>query len=487
MTQAPYLAFASPGLTELDLRLDGVAGHEQISHFYEIDALLSAPEGPLTAAEIDALLLSPCLLALGATEEDVVHGLVESVEELDTGDDQDARYLVRVVPNMWLLTLSKGSRVFQGLTLAGLIEQVLGGYQLRAGADFDLRITKGGPPREYVVQYQESDFQFLERWLERSGVFYWFEHRREGEILRVADENADATRIDEPIAYRGRHNLREDGVTTIWDFRCRARRRPAHVVLADYNYRTPHVALVAHEVVDAERGFGVVFDYGEHFKDVDEGKAIAGLRAERLRSEQRTFAGKTDSPRVRVGHTFTLSGHPVEGYDGEYLVTALDYRAGRAIRGDKANSGASPYEATFTAIPKGVPYRPEMSTPTPRIHAVINAHVEADTDGALSQMDDQGRYKVRLPFDLAGAEGTKASRWVRMAQPYSGSGYGFSFPLHKGAEVLLAHVGGDPDRPVILAAIPNAHSVGPSTAKNASQSVIKTASGIRIEMEDNQS
>ena len=59
-------------------------------------------------------------------------------------------------------------------------------------------------------------------------------------------------------------------------------------------------------------------------------------------------------------------------------------------------------------------------------------------------------------------------------------------PLHNGAEVLIAHVGGDPDRPVIVGAVPNSSTKSPVVADNLTQSVIRTASGIHVEMEDQQ-
>ena len=71
-----------------------------------------------------------------------------------------------------------------------------------------------------------------------------------------------------------------------------------------------------------------------------------------------------------------------------------------------------------------------------------------------------------------------------MAQSYSGAGYGSHFPLHKGAEVILAFIGGDPDRPIIVGAVPNAHTPSPSASRNATQSVIQSASGLRFVMED---
>jgi type VI secretion system secreted protein VgrG len=60
-------------------------------------------------------------------------------------------------------------------------------------------------------------------------------------------------------------------------------------------------------------------------------------------------------------------------------------------------------------------------------------------------------------------------------------------PLHCGAEVLVAHVNGDPDRPVLVGAVPNPATKSPSIDANATQSVVRTASGIHIEHEDRQS
>ena len=71
-----------------------------------------------------------------------------------------------------------------------------------------------------------------------------------------------------------------------------------------------------------------------------------------------------------------------------------------------------------------------------------------------------------------------------MAQAYAGSSYGQHFPLHKGAEVLIAHIDGNPDRPVIVGAVPNPATPSPVIKGNATQSVMQTASGIRVERED---
>src|SRR5262249_23543881 len=155
------------------------------------------------------------------------------------------------------------------------------------------------PKREYVVQYEESDWDFLQRWLEHEGLYYWFEHGGTNEVLIISDSRDDATPIPGPsnVRYRDRNNLSTGGATTIGDWEIEQKRLPARVVVFDYNYRTPATRLVAKAPVDDKTGFGTMMRYGEHFKNVDEGAAVAKLRAERLACERRVYTGHTDCSR----------------------------------------------------------------------------------------------------------------------------------------------------------------------------------------------
>ena len=80
--------------------------------------------------------------------------------------------------------------------------------------------------------------------------------------------------------------------------------------------------------------------------------------------------------------------------------------------------------------------------------------------------------------------GGKASCWVRMMQPYAGEGMGFFAPLHKGTEVMLSFVGGNPDEPVITAAVFNPQTPSQVTDANATQIQLHSAAGQKFLMED---
>ncbi|MCI5208937.1 MAG: type VI secretion system tip protein VgrG, partial [Candidatus Electrothrix sp. ATG2] len=142
------------------------------------------------------------------------------------------------------------------------------------------------------------------------------------------------------------------------------------------------------------------------------------------------------------------------------------------------------YFNNFSCIPAEVQFRPERLAEKTRLDGTLNATVDAAGDGQYAEIDDQGRYKVKLPFDQGDAAEGKASRWVRMAQPYAGADYGMHFPLHKGTEVLLTFVDGDPDRPIIAGAVPNPETATPVKGGNQTQSMIRTGGGNQIRIED---
>ncbi len=485
------VAFVSGAASDDDVRLIGLVGRERLSRLYEFDLVITRAEY-FTESEIEALLKSPCAVTMGPRKGAVVHGVLESVRLLDSDRNTFARYALKLVPTVWLLTLARTNRLFQDLTIPDIVKKILTQYGLSAGSDFEILVSGAAPKREYVVQYNETDWDFIQRWLEHEGFFYWFEHGETCEKLVISNSNQAATPIDGPpsLSYRDPNNLSSGNVSTVWDVQLRQRRIPARLAVYDYNYRVPTIDLLVKKDVDTKNGFGSVFFYGEHFKDNDQGAAIAKVRAQRMLTEQKTLTGRTDCWAFRVGHAFELENHHLSSLDKKYLITGIEHHAGHPIeeihRGE-VRAEKRRYQSTFEAIPLDTQFRPERITPWPRIHGVLHAHIDADGAGDYAQIDDQGRYKVRIPFDGGDARGSKASRWIRLAEPYAGKSYGAHFPLHKGTEVLVAHIDGDPDRPLIIGAVPNTHTVSPSTSANATQSVVMTASGIRIELEDLQS
>ncbi len=479
--------FATGALPQGDLRLLGFWGVEEISRLSRFELLIRHDPGALSDEQIDALFKAPCGVAMGPEKGDVVRGVVTRVRSIDIPGEPGAHYVVTMEPTASLLTLGRNSRVFQDLTVPEIAASIFTQYGLAPDRDYELRVTGLARKYEFIVQYQESDWDFLQRWFEREGYFYWFEHRGHGDVIAIADDNGAAPRFraNRRIHYGDRNNLGAGRVASIAGFELDQRRIPSRVVVMDYNYRRPQERIRSSAEVDVKRGFGTVISYGEHPKDSVDGERLAALRAERLRAEQRTFTGTTDSSGLRAGMTFELYNHRDSSWDIPYLTTRIEHRGGAAVAGTPHDKDYEVYRGELRCLPASVPFRPERLTPWPRIHGFMHGHVAGDSNGTFAEIDEHGRYKVKLTFDTVNRMGRSASRWIRMAQHHAGGGEGTHHPIRKGAEVMIIFLDGDPDRPVILGAVPNMITASPIRDLTETQAVMKTPSGIRVEIEDN--
>ncbi|MBW2525598.1 MAG: hypothetical protein JRI23_15550, partial [Deltaproteobacteria bacterium] len=184
------LGFASAALDD-EVVLEGVRGHEELSRLYEYELLLRTQEGPLSSSQIDDLLDEPCVIALGDRAGDLVHGLLAEIETIDAPRQGGARYRARLVPHMALLSQGSNSAVYQETSVPDMVRSILTEHGFQDGTHFDVRVAQQAksPVREYLVQYQESNWDFIQRWLEHEGFFYWFNHHKDGAELVIADAN----------------------------------------------------------------------------------------------------------------------------------------------------------------------------------------------------------------------------------------------------------------------------------------------------------
>ena len=139
---------------------------------------------PSSTSRPDALVNQP--LAIEAEAGDPkrwFHGLVSEFRLVKL-EERVANYEVVLRPWLWLLGLTYDCRIFQNLSVIEIVEEIFGKYPEAA---FEKRLQKSYPPREYCVQYDESDLDFVQRLLEHEGIFYFFEYAEGGHTLVLAD------------------------------------------------------------------------------------------------------------------------------------------------------------------------------------------------------------------------------------------------------------------------------------------------------------
>ncbi|WP_083202888.1 contractile injection system protein, VgrG/Pvc8 family [Marinomonas gallaica] len=69
--------------------------------------------------------------------------------------------------------------------------------------NYRLSLTGDHPKREYTVQYNETDFNFLSRLFEEEGIFYYFEHKASQYKLVISENTGGYGQCEEAsVDYR---------------------------------------------------------------------------------------------------------------------------------------------------------------------------------------------------------------------------------------------------------------------------------------------
>ena len=491
--------FTASGMAEDSFSVFSFSGDEAMDTGYRFEILLLSQNAEAENNLAGAKLRFGVRRSDSGEDDAVWHGIAESAAYLgDTGDLHC--YRVVLVPRAAGLRHSTNIRIFMKLSLPGLIEDVLKKEGWTAGTDFDMRATETYGENPFVCQYNESAFAFMSRHMERQGMYSYIRQDGGGDCLVLADSTAghDALPQGSTLVFEAPAGLvnpqapRPEEV--VFAFSRVLSRRPGKVRLLEHNTDTPAVNLDVQSdpVPPEEPQWGSVTLFGEDYDTPEEGRSLAKVLSESMACRAETFEGKSHIPYLRPGYTFTLTNHG--RFQGGYLLVSVRHQGSRAAElgaslgiAAAGESGPDGYANAFTCIPAKTRYRAEIRTPRPKIHGVIGAAVDVAGDRQCVILDDQGRYTVKFFFDphtRGFGGGGKDSIPLRMMQAHAGFESGIHFPLQNAVEVLVAFVGGNPDRPVILGALPNPEMPSPVKDKNQRVNIVSTPGGHRIVMDD---
>ncbi len=468
----------------------GFRGTEALSTPYRFNVWLSIPtvvdDFDMADAVGSRVSLVIARTALGR-DPYLIHGVV-SVLELELEAHGRALFRAEVVPAFDRLAHSRHSRLFTNSTLPEVIAKVLTGAGFTP-ADFDLKLDGEYPVEEHICQYQESDLAFLSRWMEREGIYYFFEQGVDCEKLILVDQGAfhEALRSG-PVRYHPTVAFDGSAKECFSAFKCRRAALPAGVRIVDYDYLKPSLEFALVAPVSSS-GLGEVTEHAGRVFSPNDGRRIARLRSEELRAKEVVFHASGNVLHVRSGYLVVVEDHPRAAFNTSYLVTELEHVGNQGALTPELQrltglDAGQMYQVELTAIPADVQFRAARRTDWPRIYGHENGFVDGEAESDYAQLDEHGRYRVKFRFDESELRSGAASTYVRMAQPHGGTVEGFHFPLRKGTEVLLTFLGGDPDRPVIAAVVPNAHTPSPVTRANHTANVLQTGGRNRFELED---
>jgi len=429
------------------LKVVRFAGDEGLSRLFEFQIEVASD-----GAELDDYVGKAGVLAIeGIDEPRFVHGFIRQAEYVGESRNYLLHELV-LVPQIWRLQNRQDCRIFQEMRTPDIIHQVL--TEAGVPADkFRFELNDAYAPRNYCVQYRESDLDFISRLLEEDGIFYFFEHSMDKHVLVMADKaGAHPTIPGNPVLWfnapGGLVNDREH----VDSFRFAQSVRPGRVALRDFYFPTPDLNMEVGEASDRDPELEV-YDYPGEYRTPergapDRGATIARTRLEALQVHRRMGNGASDCMRMTAGCTFTLQAHPANELNKAYKLVRVVHHAAQPQVLDEDASGEFSYHNEFMCMESSVPFRPTRVTPRPFVRGIQSATV-VGPPGEEIHTDEQGRVKVQFHWDRRGEHNEHSSCWIRVSQLWAGAGWGAMFLPRIGHEVLVDFIEGDPDRPIV--------------------------------------
>lgn len=476
LNQASY-TFKTDALSNNELRVLRFSGREAISQpfVFMLQLVSDLPKVDLDAqVNTRATLSLRGLLPSGERYFRYVHGVVESFRQVKIGKKYSL-YQAVLVPTLGPLKYRRGSRIFQKLTTAQIVKKIL--QDAKVPSDRVNQMLHGSyGERDFCVQYQESDLHFIQRLLEEDGIFYFFEHDQNKDVLEIGD--GEHAFVDTPhlasLRCAEHPHLYEE---VVYDLHAESNLRSGGVRMRDYRFKQPNLDLEVEKEADSFGDLEVYLYPGEYVEQ-SLGERLAKTRRDELQHDRQRLVFQTSCRALLPGYTFELSESGRDDFDGKYLVLSVEHQGSQpqALKEEQRGGDALAYSARVVCIPHDAVYRPPRITHRPIIPGVQVA-VVVGPPGEEIHCDEHGRVKVQFPWDRQGKKNDDSSCWIRVSQPWGGTSFGGMFIPRIGQEVLVQFLEGDPDRPVIIGRVYNGENQPPYPLPDKKNiSTLKTAS-----------
>lgn len=379
-------------------------------------------------------------------------------------------YEFQLRPWLWLLSYRVNSRIFHEQSTLDIIRKICN-ETLGRGGDIEVHTRFGQKPREYTVQYNESDLNFVRRLLEEEGINFHFKLSSGAQKMVLTDGPADFTQADvAEVTFNATDRAIIVARQTFQTFSDQRKMTPGGFKTSDYDFKNPKTAL---EVTETHsRGYEgsefEVYRYPGIYTQEPDGKARAKRRIEALRTGDSVVEAMGYAPGLSAGSLMTLKEAADAKANGSYAVLQAqhEFSANSYRTGSGGGGGGRGYSGRYVLTKATNPIAPESQTPPPR---VIGPQTAVVTMGPEGNSDPHSRIKVKFHWDTS-AE----SMYCRVAHLWAGNSWGAVFIPRVGMEVVVEFLHGDINHPIITGCVYN--GVNPPPWKLPSE---HTISGIK--------
>jgi type VI secretion system secreted protein VgrG len=370
------------------------------------------------------------------------------------------------VPRLFFLDKIIDHRIFQQKTVVEIIEKILKEQGFSSGDAFEFELSAEYEPRDYCVQYGETDLHFISRLCEEEGIYYYFEHTEQNHKLCFCDRENGPPIPGNPVLryYRGSGQTPDTSVISALSLHQQSVSNAA--TYREWNFRQPR--LLDQEVTKDEPvpekapvpgGMKLEQYRYPHLHTTPEksgqepgtwGSRYADVQLLRQTTFARWVEGETDAAGLLPSYVFMAQQHPNPLANAQWWVVRTEHHGEQpGVLQHEAPSGRGlDYRAQFMAIPAETRFVPAMDHPKNPALSDQTAIVTGP-EGEEIYPDKYGRVKVQFFWDREGKWNENTTCWIRPAQGWAGTQYGTMAIPRIGHEVIVSFLEGNPDRPLI--------------------------------------
>ena len=479
----------SPLGDQLEFR--SMEGTEQISRLFEFRVRLLSQNSSISAKSLlgkDMSIEVDLTTEKGGGGKRFISGQVTQFTYI--GKDGDF-YLYESIlrPWLWHATRRSDFKIFQFKKAPDIIKEVLGKY----GFSIEDRLTGAYREWPYIVQYGETDFNFVSRLMEQEGAYFYFQHSNGNHTLVLADDIGSHSPLPNgpsTIPYypgdRAAH-VRDEDFIDGWRFAEDI--TSGNFAADDYDFEKPKALLDTYQQQPAghTEDSRELYEWPGGYTEYGDGENYARIRIEQQGAQREIAQGEGNARNIAPGYLFTFCKYPRADQNKEYLIEAAHYRFEENVRRSDGAGGSgaakrggidsgTTYRISFSVVPKSTAYRSQRVTPKPHTTGPQTAVITGPA-GEEIYCDKYGRVKVQFHWDRYSTFDENSSCWIRVSQTWAGANYGSMHIPRIGQEVIVDFLNGDPDYPIITGRVYNAMQTPPwDLPANKTMSGIKTHS-----------
>lgn len=404
-----------------------------------------------------------------------------------SGNRSNGQYNIKVEARSWdaLLEDHPTCKSFENRTLNEIVQDVVDDYSDNLQTTIDARFTEVIP---YCVQYNENNYQFLQRLARRYGEWLYFDGTQlifgnmvEKDPVQLAYPSNDVPSYSVDLkmkhtafshlasSYNANDANQKDGLGEM---------QKSYNDLADQIFQMSQERFKKPTLQNLHAG---------GFADIDGRETILNISTKaQARAEKAgmlKYSGTTYSSKIGIGAKLVIKDNYIVNSaansksqvdQDEILITDIvhsfsdDYIYSNHFVGIPANCDYPPY-GKGDAFPKATCCRAKVK----------------------NNEDPNNLGRIRVQFDWqAELDEDMITPWIRIAQPYAGAGKGFSFIPEIGEEVMVDFEGGNAEKPYVKGMLfngiedPDSAWLANSNSENRVKA-IRTRNGHTIEIHDN--